>query len=127
MAIALGDTLLIEGHLFVVLSDPQQNPDRIVLAMLTTLEDWKDDSCTLNPGDHPFICHPTCVDYAGRQGTPAVETLESGLKAGTIRRQEPLQKEVLLKVLKGADESDFIPMGHWRLLDDQNLFDQTRF
>ena len=121
--IRIGDTLLLHGHLCVVLSDPQQNPDEIVLAAFTTWEGYKDQTCLLHPGDHGFIRHDTCVDYELVPQVPSVEQLERGIRAGRITPGEPVSRELIERILRGADETDRIPMERWRILDDQGLFE----
>ena len=62
----VGDTYRIGHgtHLWVVISDPQQNPDQIVVVNLTSQRRWQDQACVLFPADHSFIRHETVVYYA---------------------------------------------------------------
>jgi len=59
----IGDVLLIDEHACIIISDPRKNPDQVVLTALTTHESYKDDSCLLDVGDHPFITRLTSVSY----------------------------------------------------------------
>lgn len=69
-AISGGDTLIIpapgtslDSHLWIVLSDPTLD-HFVLLVNLTSYRPDKDDACILDVGDHPFIRHPSCVNYA---------------------------------------------------------------
>ncbi len=61
--IGLGTTLrcnLPPRHIWVVLSDPLQTDDQILLVNMTTLaDDCIDDSCILTPADYPLLTHET--------------------------------------------------------------------
>ena len=117
-----GDTFLIDDHLLVVISDPAQDPDNLVLVAMTTREDYKDQSCVLYSGDHPFIGHDTLIAYNLPGTFMSSSQLGELLTRGDISRNDPVTPEVLEKILVGADESQDIPMQFWNALDDQGLF-----
>ena len=119
--LALGDTLLIDEHLCVVVSDPGLNSEEVVLVTFTTRESWKDETCLLGSADHPFIRHETCVDYGFPPRTYSAEQIERQIECGLVRQREPVREDVLRRILAGADETRFMPMDHWRILDDQGL------
>ena len=57
-----GDTLIIpipgvnlDSHLWIVISNPIADPERIVLVNFTKYRADKDQACVLNVGDHEFI------------------------------------------------------------------------
>jgi hypothetical protein len=50
-------------HLWVIISDPEQDPDEVLIVSLTEYHPKKDTACILGPGDHPFIHKKTCVAY----------------------------------------------------------------
>jgi len=47
----------------VVISDPQKDPGRVIMVSVTTFEDYKEDVCPINAGDHPRVTHRSCVAY----------------------------------------------------------------
>ncbi len=66
MPIAAGDTFIPEKydhHLWVVLSDPMVDPEKVVLVNFTTHTVDEEQHCVLKKGDHPFIKHKTVVRY----------------------------------------------------------------
>ncbi|MEI7836536.1 MAG: hypothetical protein WCK05_08995 [Planctomycetota bacterium] len=115
-----GDTLFFKGHLFVVLSNSDYDAGHIVLGMFTTWEAYKDPSCILHPGDHPFLDHDTCVDYQTAPLLSAKE-LDDQIRAGQMTRREKLSQSVLERVLSGAGKTQRIPNGCWIVLDNQDL------
>ncbi len=54
-----------KNHLWLILSDPQKDPDRIVFVNFTSWGTLKDQSCVLDAGDHQTVQHKTCVHYRG--------------------------------------------------------------
>ncbi len=91
--------------------------------MLTTWEIYKDDSCILQLGDHPFVKHPTCVKYNGFSKTISVEQLELVISQKKLVQKERVSQEVLQKILKGACETKFLPNCLWLVLNEQELVD----
>jgi hypothetical protein len=61
--IAAGRTLLLretphaKPHLWLVLTNPDGNPEEIVAVMVRTHRAYTDATVVLEPGDHPFIHH----------------------------------------------------------------------
>ena len=53
----------VDTHLWVVISDPQKDPGRVIMVSVTTFEDYKEDVCPINAGDHPRVTHRSCVAY----------------------------------------------------------------
>jgi hypothetical protein len=63
----VGTTFLMDvggSHLWVVISDPQADPDQVVIVSLTTWHARKDQSCIIERGEHPWATHRACVFYA---------------------------------------------------------------
>jgi len=64
----LGDTFLltdpqVNNHLFIIISNPAQDPNRIVMANFTSWRADKDQSCLVEVDEHPFVTVQSCVDY----------------------------------------------------------------
>jgi len=122
-----GDAFLIPNehgirHLYVVISDPDQNPASVYLVMVSTHETGKDETCILNQGDHPRINHRSVVVY---QMPPAVLTSVSRLQTlaenKTIIPQPPVSESVLLKIREGCKTSRYIESRIESLLYNQGL------
>ena len=107
-ALYVGATILLQGthqnpdnhHICIILSDPERSNGRQVLYVpIITVRKNSDETCVLEVGNHPFIRHISCVDYA-RLNQRSESHL---LKVGTLR--EPLQSGVLDRVLDGVMHS----------------------
>ena len=61
-----GDTFLVVkpyNHLYVVISDPAQNCEEVVIVNFTSYSPDEEQTCILKAGEHPFIKHKTVVRY----------------------------------------------------------------
>lgn len=117
-----GDTLHLDGHLVVIISDPIKDSGRIVLAALTTRESWKDDACVLYPDDHPFITHDTCIDYANPGRWLTLSGLLAKIDSGEIAIRERMSPDVMGRIMQGASDTKHMPMDLQLILDDQGFF-----
>jgi len=123
----LGDTFLlaragINNHLFIIISDPAQEPTRIVTANFTSWRADKDQSCVVEPREHRFITRRSCVQYAGNRLIDLTEYRRL-LAAGEIVAHDPVQDKLLNRILAGAATSPFIPLGNRQILAEQGLID----
>lgn len=63
--LAAGDSFILRGrgerspHLWVLLWGPSGSADAFLAVSFTTPEPYKDQTCIINPGEHPFVHHPT--------------------------------------------------------------------
>jgi hypothetical protein len=125
--VKIGDTFLrtdSDRHLWIVLSDPKQDPDKVLLVNMTTWNSTKEDACMLNRGDHPWIKHKTCINYNDLDTivTTAAD-LDKGRSAGAIVLQRPLSKRILARVLEGAAKSERLSLEKAEILEQQGLID----
>ncbi len=108
-------------HLWVVVSDPVIDPDRVLIVNMST--DRKiDQSCILQSGDHPFVQHSTCIRY-DKARLVADKDLESCLSRGDIRLDDPISSVVLGRIRQGAAVSDYIPIGCRQILVEQRMIE----
>jgi len=107
-------------HVWVVISDPQLNSDSVLLVSFTSNKCWQDQSCVLQPGDHPYLTKETVLFYAKAKLMPDVE-LDSMLAAGEIMLDDPLNAKVLAAIREGARISKRIANRHRQVLVDQKL------
>jgi hypothetical protein len=120
-----GDTFFFgeDKHLWMIISDPEQDAERVLIVMFHTLRDLRHDpACVLEDGDHPFINRPTWVNYR-RARITSIRALAALEANGELRRHEPLSDRVLLLICKGAADSDLIAYQHFGLMDEQGLRD----
>ena len=127
-----GDCLLIadpadesSAHFGIVISDPSLNAQSILLVGLTTWEDYKDDSCILEPADWPelsFLRHRSCIDY--RHALCASEAeIETWVKSGRAQFRGSVTPALLDRARRGAQETRFLAMKYVLLLADQGLIE----
>lgn len=98
-------------HIFVVISDPEQPPDRffpdhVFIVMLSTKESYKEDVCTLRKGDYKHLTHDTIAVY---EIPPArfveVDKLQALKKRGVLIELEPVSSDVLKQLRDGYPQS----------------------
>ena len=115
-----GDTFRrsIGDHLWVVVSDPQLDQNRVLIVNLTTVRRDHDPACVLNAGDHSFVKHASYMRYSGSQIVSARD-LDQKLSAGQIILEGKVSAQVLQRIRTGAAASEFIPIENLRLLQEQ--------
>jgi hypothetical protein len=112
-----GDTFLFKApssphfHLYVTLCEPSGNPPQIIVVPLNTVTFLTDTTTLLSPGDHPFITHTTAVSYDLMELFPIslLEILEQRNAVNNFVRREPMQADVLARIVSGGLISDMAP------------------
>lgn len=124
-----GDTFFLyapevaeQSHLWVVLSDPSLDSENVLIVNLTSEADYQDHSCVLQPGDHPFIKHASCVNYPGARRV-TLAALQDNLKRKAITPDIPVTAEVLRRMREGAACSGRMRLMHRQILIDQVLIE----
>jgi len=108
------------SHLWVVVSDPGRDPNRLLIVNLTTVRSSCDPACILNAGDHPFVKHPSYLLYAESRIVTSAE-LDQKVAAGQIILEPKMRGDVLARIRQGAAISNYIPLQNRKLLEDQGL------
>lgn len=121
----LGDTFClanrsINNHLFFIISDPILGAGVIVTANMTTWRADNDQSCLIQPDEHPFVRHLSCVNYADSRQI-ALSQYRSFLASGSIIPNAPIDDGLMSRILAGAAISTHLPFGIRQILVDQNL------
>src|SRR5262249_20181717 len=122
-----GDTFYVRNrafdtHLWVVISDPEKDSERVVMVSLTTYEDYKEDVCLLDAGDHPRISHKTCIAYNEARMT-TLENLIALRDGGQLSIQAPVSPEVLARIRDGVSKSTRINYKYIEVLLDQGVIE----
>ena len=112
---ARGDLL---SHLWIVLSDPTRDPNQVVIVNVTTWKDYHDQTCILDVGDHPFVRHRSCLNYAEARLAEASQ-LRKLTDAGHLSPHRSLDPDLLERISRGALESDRTPIGCAEVLRSQ--------
>jgi hypothetical protein len=125
--VKLGDTFRFDdssedgGHLFVVISDPQIQPDKVLVTSVTTLhEGVRDRSCVIEAGEHPQIRRRSCMFYDDTYLTTA-RRLAQFAAWGDVVVHEPFDLDLMERVWEGAVVSAFFKYEYRELLDSQGL------
>jgi len=94
-------------HLFIVISDPTLNAERIVAVGITSWTAAKDQTCVLAVADHEFVKHKSCIAYHGARFF--IEPYFSSI----LNRSKILAdvaEPLLSKIVTGALASDETPL-----------------
>lgn len=95
-------------HLWFVLTDPDPERDWLVLVMLVTVKEHTDRTLHLDVGDHPFVRHPSAVDFGTAKYAPAAK-LEDALSSGRAMLAEDMSAALLARVRAGLMVSGRTP------------------
>ena len=110
----LGDTVLMPkpgqetAHLWIIVTAPEAGSGQAVMVNLTTQRPHSDTTVVLNAGDHPFVRHPTVVNFSDARFVD-VRQLEQGIRAGYFAAQATCTARVLQRIQAGVLASQFTP------------------
>jgi hypothetical protein len=105
-----------DGHLWVVISDPEKNPSRVLFVSMTSYDVDKE------AGEHPRVRHKTCINYKlTRHST--LEILDRLADTGYLQMQPPVSEEILQRIRRGLSLSRRIDFEYVELMCEQNLLD----
>jgi hypothetical protein len=93
-------------HLWFVLTDP--DPQAMVVVMLVSVKPHTDRTLHLDQGDHPFIRHPSAVDFGTARYVPAGK-LEAALASGRAELHSDMSATLLGRVRAGLLASSRTP------------------
>jgi hypothetical protein len=110
----------VDIHLWVIISDPEQNPSQVLIVSLTSYNPKKEAACLLDAGDHRSLTHETCVAY-NLANAPSLSQLERARDLGKLIPDHPVSEEVLARIRGGAALSTKLSIEHYELLDSQGL------
>ncbi len=109
----------LRSHPWVIISDPETDPDNVVIVNLTDAEGHDDHTCLLGPLDHPEVFRKrSYVAYRWAQIT-SVQELEE-VKSSLIMKP-PVPDQTLRKILAGVTEGGELPNAHRVILQRQGV------
>jgi hypothetical protein len=112
------------SHLWIIISSPFGNPEKVIIVNLTTWRDQavelNDGSCIVNSGEHGFVKTKSYIYYREAKD-PLIENLQKAMQAGLITPHESCSTDLLCKILLGAEKSPFTPLKVLQVLKDQEL------
>ncbi|GMV83873.1 MAG: hypothetical protein AMXMBFR7_50570 [Planctomycetota bacterium] len=131
MALAAGDTFFAPWpekdaveHLYFVISDPALDSHRVVVVPLMTWDKYKEQTCIIGKGEHPFVRHNSYIDYgSGCAREIDAATIERNLQSKVWPSHAAASPDLLKKIRDGAGKSDFLPLDLRDILEDQELVD----
>jgi hypothetical protein len=113
-------------HLWIIISDPTQNKDKIIIVNVSTWRDkaliFNDPSCILKKGEHSFVKQKSYIYYKEAIITSEV-SLEAGFNGGVLTPSEDCSSLLLERILMGAADSQFTPNKVISILQEQGLID----
>lgn len=120
MSFAPGSTFIndiapgLPQHLWVVIAIG--NPSgKIAIVNCTTWEpSCQDESCVIQPGEHPFVKHKTVVNY---RDAKIVTTAQLNQVRSLVQPHANANSELLERICQGARESRFTSKKILRLLE----------
>lgn len=120
-----GDTFLlanqdINNHLWIIISNPLLDSEQIVTVNFTSWQPYKDQSCIVEVGEHPFIRNKTCISYIDSKLITATQYDDNLLKSFIIPHS-PISENLMARILISAAESHYLSLGHYEILEKQEL------
>ena len=122
-----GDTFyvrdgMVDTHLWVILSDPEDDPDRVVLVSMTSFEPHKESVCLLEAGDHPRVSGTTCIAFNEARLT-TLGSLQAFHDRGFLSIQEPVSESLLRRIRDGVSKSTRIKFKIVEILLEQGVIE----
>ena len=116
-----GSTFFLEGedvHLWMIISDPDLDPDRVVLVNFASWQHHHDQTCVVEVGEHRFLRSRGVVYYPGpKMMTMRQLRLRQSQKLLTMRGE--LSESLLQRIRAGALASPRMPMEPGEIILEQ--------
>jgi len=112
----------LDSHLWVVISDPAVSAERVLIVNFTTRRKDSDPACVLQAGEHPFVHHPTCVNYAGAK-IVSVAQIQTLLQKGLLSGHTAISAALLKRIRDGAAASERMSLDHADILIEQGVIE----
>ena len=96
----------VPSHLWIIISDPTQNADDVVIVNLTDADRYFDQTCVLDVSDHPgVISKKSCVAFQLAKIT-STAALNAADKAALLFTRPPVPIATLNKILLAVQTAD---------------------
>lgn len=110
-----------DSHLWMIISDPKRDSERLLIVNFTSWEEWKDQACVVNVNDHPYLRHRSCINYPGAK-LVSLAQLHQLKDSGLLKLDAPLSAELLGRIRKAVADSK-MKMEYANLLLEQGVID----
>lgn len=106
-------------HLHIVLNDPHGESGEVLIVSVTSipLSNLYDPSCSLNPGEHPFIVRDSYVSYRFTRKVQA-QALEDQVKQGEFIAKPLMDEKIFKYVIEGFFDSPHVTPKLRRFLEE---------
>lgn len=112
---------VVRTHPWVILSDPSQNENDVLIVNFTDADNHYDHSCVVLQEEYPeALTKRSCIAYMYANVT-SLKFLELADQKGYLRHKQPVPEEVMQKILEGAVQTDELDNGKKMLLRNQGL------
>jgi hypothetical protein len=107
-----GDAFMIEDddetkeHLHVVLTRPTTDGEVITVPICTRYR-WSETLLCVEPGEHPFIKHPSVVSYRHARIRKCA-VIARAIECGKARSMERVSDKLLTRMQRAILDSDFV-------------------
>ncbi len=99
----------IEGHLHVIILDPEEHTHNTIVIPIDTFRSKKQDQTTiLNPGDHEFVISRSFLNY-NRARIHSIIAIENLIKEGNAKLKPHMKPDILDRIRDGLRKSDHTP------------------
>jgi len=109
-------------HLWVVLSDPKKDAEKVLIVSLTTPQAWREQVCIVHRHEHAWLKYDSWVNYSDSKVRP-LALLYEGKDKGLLKLMDSVSPEVLQRIRDAALESVRMPLENADVLIEQGLVD----
>jgi hypothetical protein len=80
----------------------------VIVVPIVTKHSYSDGACVIQAGEHPRVTHESCASYDWVK-TLSAKAMSKALVEGSIKLEDPVPAEVLLRLQVGLAKSDETP------------------
>jgi hypothetical protein len=97
----------LDDHIFVTISDPAKNPEKVLAANFTTWASYKDQSCIILPREYSELRNRSCVNFGdqGKVRVFSVAQYEEYIAKNTLRKLADLEPAILERLRAGRTKT----------------------
>ena len=97
------------AHLWIVITEPTEETEDIVIVNVTSRKSNSDTTITLNPGHHSFIRKPSVVNYSDAMFSTK-DKIDSSMSSGEAMEHDPINTYLLKRIRSGIIDSKRTPL-----------------
>lgn len=121
-----GDTFRLAGaadrHTWVIVSDPDQDPARVLCVSFTSYDAGKDPTCVVEPAELTILDHRSCIYYRDVK-VASVAALAAGCDKGLIQKRAPVPPGLLKRIRDGFSTTKDVEFKHIEFLLGQGVIE----